>query len=170
MPRKATASESVAPTTTSTVNLRIPRFWKENPAIWFAQLDAQFENHNVVNESSKYFAALPEVLSQVTDIILQQPRDAYSKIKQRLIDHFSISEENRIKTLLKELPIGDKKPSFLLREIRNLANDGVKDEFLRTMWIQRLPTQAQAILATSSEPLDILVLWPIKSLIFQLVV
>lgn len=142
----------------NTVSLRVPRFWKENPAVWFAQLEAQFENYNVVSERTRYFAVLPELdpelLSQVSDIILERPEDAYSKIKLRLIDHFSISEESRIKKLLNELPIGDKKPSYLLREMRNLANGGVKEEFLRTMWLQRLPPQTQAILATSSESLD----------------
>lgn len=98
------------------------------------------------------------VISGKRDIILERPDDAYTKIKQRLIDHFSISEEKRIKSLLNEMPIGDKKPSSLLREMRSLANGGVKDEFLRTMWLQRLPSQTQAILATSSEALDNLAL------------
>lgn len=142
----------------TTVNLRIPRFWKENPAVWFAQLEAQFENFNIVTERSKYFAVLPELdpelLTQVSDIVLERPDDAYTRIKQRLIDHFSISEEKRIKRLLNEMPIGDKKPSSLLREMRNLANGGVNDEFLRTMWLQRLSSQTQAILATSTETLD----------------
>lgn len=144
--------------TQTSVNLRIPRFWKENPAVWFAQLEAQFENFNIVTERSKYFAVLPELdpelLTHVSDIVLERPDDAYTQMKQRLIDHFSISEEKRVKRLLNEMLIGDKKPSSLLREMRNLANGGVKDEFLRTMWLQRLPSQTQAILATSTETLD----------------
>ena len=52
------------------------------------------------------------------------------------------------------MEIGNKKPSVLLREMRNLANGNVTDDFLRTMWLQRLPTQTQAILATSSESLE----------------
>lgn len=143
---------------TTAINLRIPRFWKENPAVWFAQLEAQFENYHITSELSKYFAVLPELepelLSQVSDIILQRPENAYSKLKERLVNHFSISEEKRIQKLLNELPIGDKKPSSLLREMRSLANGGVTDEFLRSMWLQRLPSQTQAILATSGEPFD----------------
>lgn len=163
MPRNPQQESAAEPTAdTRSVTFRVPRFWKENPTIWFAQLEAQFENHNITNEKTKYFAVLPElepeVLSQVSDIILERPDDAYTKIKQRLIDHFSISEEKRIKSLLNEMPIGDKKPSSLLREMRSLANGGVKDEFLRTMWLQRLPSQTQAILATSSEALDNLAL------------
>lgn len=154
----STSAAATTPTTQSSVTMRIPRFWKENPAVWFAQLEAQFENYNIGSEQSKYFAVLPELepelLSQVSDIILSRPNNAYTQMKQRLIDHFSISEEKRIKRLLNEMPIGDRKPSSLLREMRNLANGGVNDEFLRTMWLQRLPSQTQAILATSTEPLE----------------
>lgn len=144
-----------------TFAMKIPRFWKENPKLWFAQIEAQFELHRITNERTKYFIILAdldtEILSQVSDIVMNPPQDAYKQIKQRLIEHFSISEEHRIKTLLTNLEIGDKKPSALLREMKNLANGGVTDDFLRTMWLQRLPSQTQAILATSSEPLDNLV-------------
>ncbi|XP_075149049.1 uncharacterized protein LOC142222867 [Haematobia irritans] len=98
----------------STINLRIPRFWKENPAVWFAQYEAQFENYNISTERSKYFTVLPELdpelLAQVSDIILEPPTDAYTRMKKRLIDHFSISEEKRIQRLLNDMPIGGKKP------------------------------------------------------------
>lgn len=151
-------NSAASTSTIPSVTLKIPRFWKENPAVWFAQLEAQFENYRITTQKAKYFAILPELepelLSQVSDIILKPPSDAYNQIKQRLINHFSISEEKRIQRLLNEMPIGDKKPSSLLREMRNLANGGVKDEFLRTMWLQRLPPQTQAILATSIEPLE----------------
>ncbi|XP_037822778.1 uncharacterized protein LOC119611311 [Lucilia sericata] len=150
-----------APTPNLSIAMKIPRFWKDNPVLWFAQIEAQFALHNVTNERTKYFIILADldadVLSQVSDIVMNPPNDAYKQIKQRLIDHFSVSEENRIKTLLTNVEIGDKKPSALLREMKNLANGGVTEDFLRTMWLQRLPSQTQAILATSSETLDNLV-------------
>lgn len=143
------------------VVIKIPRFWKENPLLWFAQVEAQFVLHHVTNERTKYFIILAdldaEILSQVSDIVMNPPTDAYKQIKQRLIDHFSVSEEKRIQTLLTNVEIGDKKPSVLLREMRTLANGGVTEDFLRNMWLQRLPSQTQAILATSSESIDNLV-------------
>lgn len=140
--------------------IKLPGFWKENPALWFAQVEAQFELQRIEAGKIKFFtiiAALEtEMLSQVSDIVLNPPNDAYDKIKQRLIEHFSVSEENRIKQLLNNLDIGDKKPSALLREMRMLANGGVTADFLQTMWMQRLPPQTQAILSTSTESLDII--------------
>lgn len=138
--------------------MKIPRFWKENPALWFVQVVAQFDLYRINSEQTKFFSIVAELdtelLTHVSDIVLNPPDDVYSKMKQRLIEHFSVSEEKRIKQLLNNLEIGDKKPSILLREMRNLAKDGVKDDFLRTMWMQRLPSHSQAILSTSTESLD----------------
>ncbi|XP_065356297.1 uncharacterized protein LOC135950694 [Calliphora vicina] len=120
------------PTPNSSFAMKIPRFWKENPLLWFAQIEAQFALHHVTNERMKYFIILAdldaEVLSQVSDIVMNPP-NTYKQIKQRLIEHFSVSEEKRIKTLLTTVEIGDKKPSALLREMKGLANGGVTEDF-----------------------------------------
>lgn len=138
--------------------IKVPRFWRENPSLWFVQVEAQFALYRIVSEQTKFYIIIAELdtelLTNVSDIVLKPPADVYTQLKKRLIEHFSVSEERRIKQLLSNLEIGDKKPSMLLREMRNLANDDVTDEFLRTMWMQRLPTQSQAILSTSTEPLD----------------
>ncbi|KAF8770999.1 hypothetical protein HNY73_018462 [Argiope bruennichi] len=47
------------------------------------------------------------------------------------------------------------KPSHLLRKMRELGGGtGIKDDFLKTLWLQRLPSEMQEILSISSEPLD----------------
>lgn len=57
--------------------------------------------------------------------------------------------------LLTELELGDKKPSQLLREMRSLAGSmQVKDDFLKTIFMQRLSVTARSILATSKDDLD----------------
>lgn len=83
------ASGSTRAFRTSEMSLRIPQFWKENPPAYFVQLEAQFQNHRKV---SKYLAILPElgsdVLSQVSEGVIQQPIDAYQKIRNQLIKPF----------------------------------------------------------------------------------
>lgn len=145
-------------TANPTIAVKVPRFWKENPSLWFAQIEAQFELHQISNERTKYFIIIAdldhEILNQVSDIVTNPPFDAYKKIKERLVEIYSITEDQRIQTLLTNMQIGDTKPSSLLRQMKSLANGGVTDDFLRNMWLQRLPPQTQAILATSSEPLE----------------
>lgn len=51
-----------------------------------------------------------------------------------------------------DLQLGNKKPSQLLREMRRLANNILSDEFLKTLWLRRLPTVIQGILAVSEKP------------------
>uniref|UniRef100_A0A1I8PZX3 Uncharacterized protein n=1 Tax=Stomoxys calcitrans TaxID=35570 RepID=A0A1I8PZX3_STOCA len=60
------------------------------------------------------------------------------------------SEEKRLKRLLRETELGDKKPSTILREMICLASGEVSDEFLKSLWMQRLPKQTQAILSRLS--------------------
>ncbi|XP_073830410.1 uncharacterized protein [Musca autumnalis] len=138
--------------------IKIPRFWRENPSLWFVQVEAQFALNGIDSEQKKYYIIIAELetelLTHVSDIVLNPPEDVYTQLKKRLIEHFSVSEEKRIKQLLNNMEIGDKKPSVLLREMKNLANGGVNDDFLRTMWMQRLPTHIHAILSTSSESLE----------------
>ncbi|GBM28429.1 hypothetical protein AVEN_33885-1 [Araneus ventricosus] len=43
---------------------------------------------------------------------------------------------------------------MLLRQMQDLAGNRVGDELLRSLWLQRLPTQMQAILTTSSDDLN----------------
>lgn len=47
----------------------------------------------------------------------------------------------------------DKKPSVLLRQTKELAQNSVTDEFLKTIWVEWLPAQTQAILSESTEKL-----------------
>ncbi|CAI2738545.1 unnamed protein product [Dicrocoelium dendriticum] len=65
------------------------------------------------------------------------------------------SEKVRLQQLFRDLQLGDKLPSTLLREMQQLLGSSTMDEtLLRELWLQRLPENTQAILATvSSVPL-----------------
>ncbi|GBL88536.1 hypothetical protein AVEN_86269-1 [Araneus ventricosus] len=143
----------------SRIAVKVPPFWRENPAIRFSQLESQFITSGIVQDSIKYHNVVAsvetEILSQVSDIITSPPNDdMYKKLKERLINIFSDSEERRLKKLLQDVELGDKCPTMLLRQMQDLAGNRVGDELLRSLWLQRLPTQIQAILTTSSDDLN----------------
>ncbi|KYN09337.1 PREDICTED: uncharacterized protein LOC108769845 [Trachymyrmex cornetzi] len=51
--------------------------------------------------------------------------------------------------------MGDRRPSQFLRHLQALANSAIPEQLLRTLWMGRLPSQLQAILATrSADKLD----------------
>lgn len=141
------------------VALKLPPFWDKEADLWFINIEAQFKLANITLDSTKYYAVVSalnsEVLSYVSDVVKNPPTDnLYGTLKQRLKDEFSDSEQKRVKDLLSNAILGDDKPSHLLRKMRQLANEKVGEEFLKTLWIQRLPTEIQAILSISDGDLD----------------
>ncbi|GFW41215.1 uncharacterized protein TNCV_842551 [Trichonephila clavipes] len=97
----------------------------------------------------------PETLSHVSDIILSPPAaNKYITLSDRLIREFVDSEHQEIRKHLTELQLGDDKPSHLLRKIKELSGGQLQDKFLKDLWLQRLPSEIQAVLSVSSETLD----------------
>lgn len=53
-----------------------------------------------------------------------------------------------MKQLLTHEELGDRKPSQFLRHLQDLAGPSVPEEFLRTIWSNRLPHNIQTVLAS----------------------
>ncbi|GFV25767.1 hypothetical protein TNCV_3867371 [Trichonephila clavipes] len=150
------ASETVE---VARIALRLPPFWKSNVRLWIAQCDHAFTFSGISSDVTKYSALVAnldaETLSYVSDIVLSPPNsDKYHTLSQRLITQFSDSETQKIKKLLTDLQLGDEKPSHLLRKMKELSNGQLQDDFLQSLWLQRMPPHIQTVLSASSEPLD----------------
>lgn len=133
--------------------VKFPEFWKSRPALWFAQIEAQFLVHNIRSDQTKFNKLVCEldysILEQVADIIESPPeKDRYNTIKTRLIKQFTESEGKRLRKLLNDVELGDQRPSGLLRKMKLLAGDKVGSELLQSIWMQRLPENIRAILAS----------------------
>ncbi|GFX31803.1 transposon Tf2-11 polyprotein [Trichonephila clavipes] len=141
------------------IALRLPPFWKSNVRLWIAQCDHAFTFSGISSDDTKYSALVAnldaETLSYVSDIVLSPPNsDKYHTLLQRLITQFSDSETQKIKKLLTDLQLADEKPSHLLRKMKELSNGQLQDDFLQSLWLQRMPPHIQTVLSASSEPLD----------------
>lgn len=141
------------------VHIKLPPFWRKDPKLWFIQLEAQFDLAGITRDITMFHHVVSaidtEILQEVTEVITNPPiNEKYNTIKNRIIGIFSDSTENKIRKLLSEMDLGDKKPSMLLSEMRRLGGPDVPDKLLQTIWMQRLPVQVQSILATSSDGVD----------------
>ncbi|GFY39622.1 uncharacterized protein TNIN_116141 [Trichonephila inaurata madagascariensis] len=151
-------------------SVKPPAFWQNKPKLWFLQLEAQFSNSSISNDTTKYnifVAALDEnVLDFVVDI-LSNPRhdDKYETLKNALLNRLTDTEESRLKKLLTDMELGDRRPSDLLRQMKRLAGSSISNELIKSLWLQRLPQQTQAILSISKDSL-ILQKWLTKFLLF----
>lgn len=141
------------------VGLKLPPFWDKQPELWFANIESQFNVSGITQDATQYHSVVMalncDISAYVSDIILQPPTEnKYQTLKARLIADFSDSEQRRIKAVLSELSLGDDKPSHLLRRMKQLAGKTIGDDFLRTLWLQRLTPQTQAILSVSDDAVE----------------
>ncbi|XP_023714354.1 uncharacterized protein LOC111868157 [Cryptotermes secundus] len=109
------------PIETPTIAVRLPLFWADRPAVWFAQAEAQFPLAGISSEQTKFCY----VISQ-------------------------LDQEQRIRQLLTVEEIGERKPSHFLRYLKRLAPE-VSDNVIRSVWISRLPRNVQNFLAGQNE-------------------
>ncbi|XP_071579653.1 uncharacterized protein [Temnothorax nylanderi] len=140
----------------SKVAVRLPPFWGDEPELWFAQLEGQFTLSGITQDTTKYSYALSQLdsrqIKEIKDVVTQPPEaDKYGTVKRALIQRMSVSQEQRTRQLLELEELGDRKPSQFLRHLRTLAGENVPDSLLRTLWLGRLPTQMQMVLATRTE-------------------
>nr|XP_031843910.1 uncharacterized protein LOC116431929 [Nomia melanderi] len=123
---QASASATLASSEVIKVSIKVPPFWSSNPSLWFRQLEIQFVLNGITADMTKFYYTV----SQLELKYLQEVEDV---------------EE-----------IGDRTPSQFLRHLKTLAGDNTLSEnFLRTMWMNRLPASTRTVLATRMyEPVD----------------
>lgn len=138
------------------VGVRISPFWPQEPALWFSQIEAQFVLAGITNDTTKFYHVIAQLdqqyASEVRDIITSPPADdKYIKLKTELINRLTDSKQKRIKQLLDHEQLGDRSPSQFLRHLRSLAGNNVPEDFLRTLWAGRLPTNVQTVIASQAD-------------------
>lgn len=137
------------------VAVKIPEFSPSDPELWFAMVERSLDASGVTAEMTKFGYVLgalkPEYAQEVRDIILSPPAQAFTKLKTELIRRVGSSQEQKTRRFLEHEEIGDRKPSQFLRHLRNLGGTTVSDEILRTLWLSRLPSDMQVVLATQRD-------------------
>ena len=150
-----------APTPLAAVSLKLPPFWHNDPTLWFAQVEAQFQTRGITTQGTKFsyiVASLPpEVAQEVRDLLIDPPQaHPFDVLRLELIRRTSVSEQKKLHQLLIAEELGDKKPSQLLRRMKQLLGDNMlEDRILKQLFLQRLPSNVQLILASSSDTVPI---------------
>ncbi|XP_043496462.1 uncharacterized protein LOC122520466 [Polistes fuscatus] len=154
-----TASNLTTTTTADSVNevtVRLPTFLSSMPDIWFQQIEHIFKNRRITSDARKFellFEALtPDVMDKISDFLRNPPEgDKYNAVKGLILQRLTDSKQKQILRFLNELQLGDRQPSQFLREMRNLTGDLVHEEFLRTKFLQSMPTNIRTYLVGCTE-------------------
>ena len=140
--------------------IKLAPFWSADPALWFVQAEAQFATRNITTETTKFrhiVATLaPEIATEVRDLLLLPPENPYTSLKAALIKRVGVTEDVRLAQLLKDEPLGDRRPSQLLRRMRQLLGTSTMDEtILRRLFLTRLPPACRARIAGRNDVTDL---------------
>jgi hypothetical protein len=133
-------------------SLRLPPFWVDKPAAWFAFVESRFRLHNVEHEQARFDLLMSslskESVSQVIDIVEQPPAvQPYTVLKNRLLQAHQLTDYQRIELLLKLEPLGGRKPSELLSTMLELCPRGHETSiFFTHLFLQRLPAELRILL------------------------
>lgn len=135
--------------------VRIPPYNFSDPALWFSMCESTFflGTPKPITESlTKYnyiVAALPpEAATIIRDVIIKpDPTDSYGTLKTELLKRCSESSSAQLRKLLACEPIGDRRPSEVLRELRRRAESQCVTGTEMELFLQQLPSSTQSILA-----------------------
>ena len=113
---------------TSTVSIKLPPYWSNDPALWFSQVEAQFTTRGITSELTKYAYVVgslqPEVAQEVCDLLIKPPAEnPYAVLKTELVKRTSASDQQHLHQLLNTEELGDRKPTQLFRRMQQLLGD-----------------------------------------------
>lgn len=153
----ATPLHAPAQSTVAAVSLKLPPFWPTDPELWFVQVEAQFSIRGITDERTKYSYVVSslghEFAHEVRDVLIHPPaQHPYTHLKQQLVLRLCSSEQKRIRQLLTEEQLGDRKPSQFLRHLQQLqGNTQVESAVLQELFLQRLPSHVRMVLASTTD-------------------
>ncbi|XP_039440843.1 uncharacterized protein LOC120421678 [Culex pipiens pallens] len=153
------STENVA-AASATVAVKLPDFWKSDPAMWFAQAESQFVLAGVNKDETKFHHIVAKidqtVICHVADLVRKPPEAGkYEAIKERLIVRFELTAQEKMEKLLGTCDLGDFRPTHLLSRMQELASGlKVDDSLLRMLFLQRLPANMRSVLSINDGSLS----------------
>ncbi|XP_053968923.1 uncharacterized protein LOC128870336 [Anastrepha ludens] len=75
-------------------------------------------------------------------------------IRTKLTDYLTKSKQRRLQRVLREIPLGDRRPSDLFNEMKRAAGSAFSESILHHLWVNRLPAYAQAAIIATNVPIS----------------
>lgn len=119
----------------ATVLLNLLVFSTINVHVCFSHLNAIFQAKRIHSQRASFAYVVeklpPKVVSAVSDLLDNVLTDKpFDTLREAIIYRRGESEERRINDLFKTLPLGDSKPTQLLRKMKNLLGKNIMSDSL----------------------------------------
>ncbi|XP_033362859.1 uncharacterized protein LOC117240948 [Bombus vosnesenskii] len=145
----ATANEDSK--VTASVAITMSPLLPSNITVWFALLETQFRTADISSDKIR-FATLGKCLDgrllQQIEGVMTDPTTTgrYAELKGELIRILTDTDSARLKKLVESEEMGDRKSSEFYHHLRKLANPSTPDDFILTVWRNRLSVRIRRIL------------------------
>ncbi|XP_078495302.1 uncharacterized protein LOC144750117 [Ciona intestinalis] len=141
----------------------LPKFWTELPVEWFLYIEGIFHDKGIKSQRGK-FRNVIETLSKDEILRLNNFRsfinhpNAYDLLKQNMLNVFHEDESSRMARFFDGSPLGDRRPSDMLSEMRSLLGinsdniDPSLELLMKETFLKRIPAQVRRIIVASDVP------------------
>ena len=133
-------------------DVKLPSFWHDKPASWFALAESRFRTYAVTSEQAKFDQLVgslnKESIGRVLDLVEHPPIvTPYSVLKQRLLEAHQLTDYQKVDQLLKMEALGARKPSELLAAMLETCPRGQETNiFFTHLFLCRLPAELRIML------------------------
>lgn len=101
-------------------------------------------------QSSRLWTA-PQYNKLPTSSGIHQTKRSTILLKKTIFERFGVCEKTKLRQLLSGIPLHSKKPSQLLRDIKNMALNNLTDAAIHELWIEKLPPELLPYLVMSDD-------------------
>lgn len=157
-----TSSSTTASTTeVSPINLVAVKpapFYRNNPIVWFKQLEAQFKLSNIKTSSTKYYHTLTSLPEDIAGNLTLSDDESYDNLKAEILRSLKANKHLLIEQALSRIELGDKRPTQLVLDIKRRFTEvgmQVDESIIKSRLLSALPPNIKsALVGHDSLPLD----------------
>jgi hypothetical protein len=137
----------------STLQIKLPSFWPEDPTSWFCLVEGQFTLRNVVDPVTCYYHVLAALLVDLVHLVQhvlyeETGPESYAQLRASLMASHSVSNYQKMERMMRLPPFGDCKPSMKLAEMLEFCPAGeLSTAVFAFLFLQRLPQEIRVLLS-----------------------
>ena len=144
------------------VSLKLPALWPDNPEKWFLHCEAKFRLHKIVVQQTMFDHCVHAMTAEQSDVIMDlmvktpSSSNCYDELRRIYLQRRTPSTAERVQRLRALGPLGDQRPSDLLRLMERILGRTVQgDEIATEEFITRLPERIQLMVHAQAESFSV---------------
>jgi hypothetical protein len=146
------AAGTAAAASIARVGLKLPVFWLTNPNFWFTQAEVEFDLNGITVQRTKWQHMVRSLDGEVANQVRKQVEtptagSEYNDLKKALLAAYDKSKRTRAARLADMGGLGNKRPSFLLNEMKALLGSEEPGILFLHHFLSNLPDDIRVALA-----------------------